>query len=147
VPGLQLLTVNYWRNPGIISIFDWDGNLLEQGEPIHTGSPLLPVNWKGDGEEYVLLSGNVREGGMVDGRLRRVVMFPDDGHPDLAAYTVDVTGDPRDEVILWDQERVWIYSQDQPFRGNRIYVPDRSPHYNESNYRATVSLPRWQAMR
>ncbi len=100
VAGLQLLTVNYWRNPGIISIFDWDGNLVEQGEPIHTGSPLLPVNWKGDGQEYVLLSGDTREGGMVDGQLRRVVMFPDDGHPDLAAYTADVTGDQRDEVIL-----------------------------------------------
>ena len=49
VPGLQLLTVNYWRNPGILSIFDHGGNLLKQGEPIHTGSPLLPVNWRGDG--------------------------------------------------------------------------------------------------
>jgi hypothetical protein len=29
-------------------------------------------------------------------------MFPDDGHPDLAAYTADLTGDQRDEVILWD---------------------------------------------
>jgi hypothetical protein len=27
----------------------------------------LPVNWKGDGQEYVLLSGNVREGGMASG--------------------------------------------------------------------------------
>src|ERR1035438_10587916 len=44
VAGLQLLTINYWRNPGIISIFDWDGKLVEQEEPIHTGSPLLPVN-------------------------------------------------------------------------------------------------------
>jgi hypothetical protein len=147
VAGLQLLTINYWRNPGIISIFDWDGNLVEQGEPIHTGSPLLPVNWKGDGQEYVLLSGNVREGGMVDGKLRRVVMFPDDGHPDLAAYTADVTGDQRDEVILWDQERVWIYTQDRPFNGAKIYAPDRSPHYNESNYRTTVSLPKWEAVK
>jgi len=65
------------------------------------GEPAAAVNWKGDGQEYVLLSGNVREGGMVDGHLRRVVMFPDDGHPDLAAYTADLTGDQRDEVILW----------------------------------------------
>jgi len=146
VAGLQLLTVNYWRNPGIISIFDWDGNLVEQEEPIHTGSPLLPVNWKGDGQEYVLLSGNVREGGMVDGHLRRVVMFPDDGHPDLAAYTADLTGDQRDEVILWDQDRVWIYTQDRPFHGTKIYAPDRNPHYNESNYRTAVSLPKWEAV-
>ena len=46
-------------------------------------SHLEPVNWRGDGQEFALLSGNVREGGMIDGNLRRVVMFPDDGHPDL----------------------------------------------------------------
>ena len=147
VPGLQLITVNYWKNPGIVTLFDWDGNLLAQDEPIHTGSPLLPVNWRGDGQEFALLSGNVREGGLIDGHLRRVVMFPDDGHPDLAAYTADLTGDPRDEIVLWDQERVWIYTQDRPFTGQKIYKPERSPDYNESNYRTTVSLPGWAATR
>jgi hypothetical protein len=145
IPGLQLITVNYWHNPGIVSLFDADGNLVAQEEPIHSGSPLLPVNWRGDGQEYVLLSGNVREGGMIDGQLRRVVMFPDDGHPDLAAYVADLTGDQRDEIVLWDQERVWIYTQDRPFTGQRIYAPVRSPDYNESNYRTTVSLPGWAA--
>jgi sugar lactone lactonase YvrE len=29
-----------------------------------------------------MLSENIRDGGMIDGNLRRVVMFPDDGHPD-----------------------------------------------------------------
>ena len=145
LPGLQLITVNYWNNPGIVSLFDADGNLAAQEEPIHTGSPLLPVNWRGDGQEFVLLSGNSREGGMIDGKLRRVVMFPDDGHPDLAAYVADLTGDQRDEVVLWDQERVWIYTQDRPFEGTRIYAPVRSPDYNESNYRTTVSLPGWAA--
>ena len=48
-------------------------------------SHLEPVNWRGDGQEFALLSGNMREGGMIDGQLRRVVMFPDDGHPDLAS--------------------------------------------------------------
>jgi rhamnogalacturonan endolyase len=144
IPGLQLLTINYWRNPGILSLFDAAGNLLVQEEPIHSGSPLLPVNWRGDGQEFALLSGNVREGGMIDGHLRRVVMFPDDGHPDLASYVADVTGDARDEIILWDQERVWIYTQDRPFEGIRIYAPVRNPDYNESNYRTTVSLPRWR---
>ncbi|MGE5648404.1 MAG: hypothetical protein ACM336_21705 [Acidobacteriota bacterium] len=143
IPGLQLITVNYWHNPGIVSLFDADGNLVAQDEPIHSGSPLLPVNWRGDGQEFVLLSGNVREGGLIDGHLRRVVMFPDDGHPDLAAYTADLTGDQRDEIVLWDQERVWIYTQDRPFTGERIYAPVRTPDYNESNYRTTVSLPGW----
>jgi hypothetical protein len=141
--GLQLMCINFWKNPGIISLFDHDGNLLGQNEPIHSGSPMLPVNWRGDGQEFVLLSGNVREGGMIDGKMRRVVMFPDDGHPDLAAYVANVTGDPRDEVILWDQERVWIYTQDRPFRGQRVYAPIRNPDYNESNYRTVVSRPGW----
>jgi rhamnogalacturonan endolyase len=144
IPGLQYITVNFWKNPGIVTLFDVDGNIVAQGEPIHTGSPLLPVNWRGDGQEFALLSGNIREGGMIDGYVRRVVMFPDDGHPDLAAYVTNVTGDARDEVILWDQERVWIYTQDRPFSGRKLYAPIRNPLYNESNYRAIVSLPNWQ---
>lgn len=144
VEGVQLMTINYWRNPGIVSLFDWQGNLLKQGEPIHSGSPLLPVNWRGDGAEFAMLSGNVREGGMIDGELRRVVMFPDDGHPDLAFAVLDLTGDVRDEIVLWDQKQVWIYTQDRPFNGKRIYAPVRNPEYNESNYRTTVSLPGWR---
>ncbi len=144
VPGLQFITVNFWYNPGIVTMFDWDGNMLAQEEPIHSGSVMLPVNWRGDGQEFVLLSGNHREGGMIDGHLRRVVMFPDDGHPDLTAYVANVTGDERDEIILWNQQEVWIYTQDRPFTGKRIYNPVRNPDYNESNYRATVSAPRWK---
>ncbi|MCL4795556.1 MAG: hypothetical protein KJZ84_13410 [Bryobacteraceae bacterium] len=144
VDGVQLLTINYWRNPGILSLFDWQGNLLKQGEPIHSGSPILPVNWRGDGIEFAMLSGNPREGGLIDGEFRRVVMFPDDGHPDLAYAVMDLTGDARDEIVLWDQKRVWIYTQDRPFTGKRIYAPVRNPEYNESNYRTTVSLPGWR---
>jgi len=145
-PGLQIAIANFWRNPGIVTLFDADGNILAQDEMIPGSSHLTPVNWRGDGQEFALLSGNVREGGMIDGELRRVVMFPDDGHPDLAAAVHDVTGDARDEVVLWDQQRVWIYTQDRPFRGTRIYHPTRNPTYNDSNYRATVSLPGWQAV-
>lgn len=144
VPGLQVATINFWKNPGILTVFDHAGNLLTQGEPHHHGSQILPVNWRGDGQEFLLLSGNVREGGMLDGRLRRAVVFTDDGHPDLAAYVADVTGDARDEVFLWDQEHVWIYTQDRPYAGARIYAPARNPHYNESNYRAQASLPGWK---
>jgi hypothetical protein len=146
VPGLQLLTVNFWWNPGILTLIDAQGNILQQEEPIHTGSPLLPVNWRGDGEEYAMLSGNVGEGGMIDGRMRRVVLFPNDGHPDLAYNVMDLTGDARDEIVLWDTQRVWIYTQDRPFTGKRIYAPLRNPDYNESNYRTTVSMPAWRAL-
>jgi len=141
LPGLQYMTVNFWKNPGIVTLFDHDGNILAQDEPIHSASSMLPVNWRGDGQDLVLLSGNVREGGMIDGQMRRVVMFPDDGHPDLCAAVASLTGDARDEVILWDQNSVWIYTQDRPFTGKRIYTPSRNPDYNESNYRANALLP------
>jgi hypothetical protein len=147
LPGLQIATINFWKNPGILTILDTDGKILQQEEPIHCGSLILPVNWKGDGQEHLLISGDPREGGLVDGRVRWALRFPDDGHPTLAAAVMDLTGDPRDEVILWDQERVWVYTQDAPFRGERIYAPKRNPHYNESNYRAQVSLPAWRPVR
>jgi len=81
---------------------------------------------------------------MIDGHLRRVVMLPDDGHPDLTAAVENLTGDARDEIIVWDQQSVWIYTQDRPFTGRRIYAPIRNPSYNDSNYRTNVSLPRWE---
>jgi hypothetical protein len=143
-PGLQIATINFWKNPGILTLFDADGKLLQQGEPHHLGSLILPVNWKGDGEEFLLLSGDPKQGGMLDGNLRRAVRFPDDGHPTLAAAVMDVAGDERDEILLWDLDRVWIYTQDRPFTGKRIYAPERNPTFNESNYRAQVSLPRWK---
>jgi rhamnogalacturonan endolyase len=84
---------------------------------------------------------------MIDGQLRRVVMFPNDGHPDMAAAVMNITGDARDEIVLWDQDRVWIYTQDRPFAGNKIYAPERNPDYNESNYRCTVSQPGWKEVK
>jgi hypothetical protein len=81
---------------------------------------------------------------MLDGHLRRVVVFPDDGHPEMCMHVMDLTGDARDELIFWDQQSVWMYTQDRPFTGDRIYAPVRNPHYNESNYRTNVSLPGWR---
>lgn len=143
-PGLQFFIANFWRSPGIVTLLDHDGKVLAQEELAPGSTHLAPVNWRGDGQEFALLSANVREGGMLDGKMRRAVVFPDDGHPDLAYFVANVTGDERDEIILWDQKRVWIYTQDRPFTGARMYVPKRNAHHNDSNYRATVSLPGWR---
>lgn len=144
LPGLQYMFVTFHHNPGIVTLVNSEGDLLAQEEPIHSGSSMLPVNWRGDGQEFVLLSGNAKEGGMIDGQLRRVVMFPNDGHPDLAAAVLNITGDARDEIVLWDEHAVWVYTQDRPFKGDKIYAPIRNPDYNESNYRTVISLPNWK---
>ena len=144
LPGLQYMMVDFHWNVGVMLLFDWEGNILETAEPIHNGSKLVPVNWRGDGEEFVLLSGDAKDGGMINGRFERAVMFPDDGHPDLSCFALDVTGDGRDEVVLWDEKSVWIYTQDRPFRGQKIYAPVRNPLYNMSNYSCIVSMPGWK---
>jgi rhamnogalacturonan endolyase len=146
VPGLQYYVVTYWGNAGIIVCYDAKGRRLHSLEPASLGNVLSPVNWTGDGQELALLNPSVRHGGLLDGWGRRVVLLPDDGHPDLCAEALDLTGDARDELVVWDRDRIFIYTQDRPFRGERIYAPIRLPHHNMSNYRADESLPAWQTV-
>lgn len=146
IPGLEFCNINFWGEPGLITLYNCNGEKITSFELIHAGSPVQPVNWRGDGTEFIFLSPNVVEGGLVDGWGRRVVMFPDDGHPDLAWMAHDLTGDPRDELIVWDTDAIWIYTQDAPFNGTRIYAPVRPPLYNESNYGPVVSWPAWKSM-
>lgn len=141
--GLQFYVLTYWGHAGIISLHDCRGRELMHAEPTSLGNVLNPVNWTGEGIELALLSGSVARGGMIDGQARRVVTFPDDGHAELCAEALDLTGDARDEVVLWDTDGLWIYTQDRPFDGKRIYQPIRYPHHNASNYRAEISLPNW----
>ncbi len=144
IPGLEFCNINFWGEPGLITIYSCTGDEITNFELIHAGSPVQPVNWRGDGTEFIFLSPNPVEGGLLDGWGRRVVMFPDDGHPDLSWMAHDLTGDPRDELIVWDTEWIYIYTQDQPFTGKRIYAPKRPPLYNESNYAPVVSWPDWE---
>jgi hypothetical protein len=41
-----------------------------------------------------------------------VVQFPDDGHPDMANAVLDLTGDCRDEIVVWNPRELWVYTQD-----------------------------------
>jgi hypothetical protein len=143
LPGLEIVSINFWGNQGIIHYFDSNGELYYDFEPVQHGSMCLPINWTGKSEEFFVLSPDVTEGGMYDGRGRRVVQFPADGHPYQCNAVLDITGDCRDEVVVWDPYELWIYTQhDNPKQG-RLYKPQRNPLYNYSNYQATVSLPGW----
>ncbi len=144
IPGLELCNINFWGEPGLITLYNSQGDKITDFELIHQGSPILPVNWRGDGTELILLSTNKVDGGMVDGWGRRAVMFPADGHPDLSCLVHDLTGDARDEIITWDPEWIYIYTQSDAFEGDSIYAPVRPPAYNESNYRPEVSWPAWK---
>ena len=140
LPGLETVSVNFWGNQGIIHLFDAEGNIYHDFEPNQYGSMCLPLNWTGKSEEFFLLNANVDEGGAYDGWGRKVFVFPDDGHPDMCYAVLDITGDCRDEIVVWDPHEIWIYTQDDNPRDGKLYHPVRNPLYNYSNYQATVSL-------
>lgn len=143
LPGLETISINFWGNQGIVHCFDAKGNLYHDFEPCQHGSMMLPINWTGRPPEYWILSPNVEDGGMFDGWGRRVFQFPADGHPDMCVAVVDLTGDCRDEILVWDPYEIWIYTQSDNPKSGRLYQPRRNPLYNYSNYQSTVSLPGW----
>lgn len=143
LPGLETVSINFWRNQGILNFFDADHQPYHDCEPVQCGSMCLPVNWTGRSEEFFVHSSNVDEGGMFDGWGRCVVRFPDDGHPDMCNAVLDITGDCRDEVVVWDPAEIWVYTQDDSPKPGRLYRPKRNPLYNYSNYQASVSLLGW----
>jgi len=143
LPGLEIVSINFWGNQGIINYFDSHGERYYDFEPVQHGSMCLPINWTGKSEEFFVLSPDVTEGGMYDGLGRRVVQFPADGHPYECNAVLDATGDCRDEVVVWDPYELWVYTQDDNPKRGRLYAPQRNPLYNYSNYQATVSVPGW----
>lgn len=72
-----------------------------------------------------------------------VFLFPADGHPDMCVAVLDLTGDCRDEIVVWDPYEIWIYTQSNNPQSGRLYKPKRHPLYNASNYQTSVSLPGW----
>jgi len=143
LPGLETVSINFWGNQGILHFFDAQGGIYHDCEPNPFGSMCLPVNWTGQPGELFVHNPNVRWGGMFDGWGRCVVPFPDDGHPDMCNAVLDLTGDCRDEIVVWDPHQLWVYTQSDSPRTGRLYCPRRNPLYNTSNYQATVSLPDW----
>lgn len=141
LPGLETVSVNFWGSQGIIHFYDSDQKIYHSFEPTQYGSMCLPVNWNGSSEELFVLNANVREGGMYNGLGRRAVLFPNDGHPDMCNAVLNITGDLRDEVVVWNPNEIWIYTQsDSPKTGN-LHPSKRNPMYNYSNYQLTVSEP------
>lgn len=143
LPGLETVTMNFWGNQGIIHYFDSRGDFYYDFEPVQHGSMMLPINWTGRSEEYYVLSASVEEGGLFDGWGRCVVEFPGDGHPDMCNAVLDITGDCRDEIVVWDPFEIWVYTQNDNPKSGKLYKPVRNALYNYSNYQATVSLPGW----
>ena len=144
-PGLELCTTTYWGNNGIIYIHDHTGKDIWHREMLCNGNIIAPVNWTGDGRDLILLNASASQGGLMDGEGNIVVLFPDDGHPELSCMAEDIFGDSRDEIIVWDRKSLWVYTPDGPLvTGEKgEYLPEKYPAYNNSNYRGEYSYARW----
>jgi hypothetical protein len=144
VPELQAVSIDFWGNHGLLNFYDGSGEIYHSAEPLNMGSMCSPVNWAGSGVELFLHNTNHFHGGMYDGWGRPMVMFPDDGHPDMCCAALDIEGDCRDEIVVWDQNRVWVYTQDDSPKKGRLYNPQRNALINPSNYQASVSVSGWR---
>lgn len=138
--GLEICTTTYWGNNCIIYMHDCEGNEIWHKEMDCNGNVITPVSWDGSDSELILLNGDFKDGGLMDGKGNVVVLFPEDGHPVLCAEVIDIDDDGLDEVILWDRKNLYVYEQDNK---NPIPKSDRAekyPHYNGSNYRGEYAL-------
>ncbi len=141
LPGLEAISINFWGNQGIVHFYNTEGDLYHDFEPAQHGSMCLPVNWTGKPGEFWVLSANVDEGGLFDGWGRRVVRFPADGHPDMCNAVLDITGDAREEIVVWDPSEMWVYTQSDSPADSLEFITVKNSLYNASNYQTSVSLP------
>jgi len=141
LPGLETVTINFWGNQGILHLLDSNQAIYHDFEPTSFGSMCLPINWNGSEEELFVLNANVQEGGLFDGWGRRAVLFPNDGHPEMCNAVLNLTGDLRDEIVVWDPDAIWIYTQNDSPKSGNLHPTRRNPLYNYSNYQLTLSIP------
>lgn len=142
-PGLEVLSSNGWGSDGLIHMSDASGAARQIKTASSGVSRCVPVNWKGDGEEFFISTADSVSGGLFNKSGDLSVIFPADGHPATCYHVADLTGDARDEILVWSPEELWIYSQDDGPRMGNTYNPDRKPLYNYSTGSMNLSLPGW----
>ena len=124
-PGMELISSNSWGSDGLVHISDVKGTVKQLFASANRSQQVCAVNWKGDGEEFFVISADSLTGGLFDKYGALSVQFPDDGHPVTCYHVADLSGDARDELLVWNQDNLWIYTQDDNPRMGRTYNPDR----------------------
>ncbi len=128
--GLQILATSFWGGDGIIYLFDYKGNLIDEFEQKSNGNIITPINY--DGDNVLSLLNASSDGGLIDGKLDKVVKFPNDGHPNISCEAYDIDGDEIDEILCWDLNEMWIYKA-KTFKMGKSF--ERYPDSGFSNYR------------
>ncbi|HHV96248.1 MAG TPA: hypothetical protein GXX37_07220 [Clostridiaceae bacterium] len=148
IEGLQMWVGTRWGNFGIMVLFDGKGDVLYRFQPDFYTQGGPPVNWSGDGEELLLLLTPSDAFGLYDAYGRKIFGFDnklsrsDSFNAWPIAWAKDIIGDERDEIIYGNKNYINIYTQDEPFRGERIYAPIRRERFEIP----WVSFPRWKKL-
>ena len=142
-PGMEMVVSNQWGSIGLAHVVNSAGIVTTGFLPESGVFRCEPVNWKGDGEEFYMISADTVIGGLFDNEGLLSVAFPEDGHPVSCYLATDLTGDARDEIILWDPGELWIYTQEDNPRMGNTYAPRRIPLYNFSMHQMYRSTPDW----
>jgi len=138
--GFELVVSNFWGHQGVVYFYDCFGNPLWEMENEQNGNVLVPVNWKGDGSDLFIMNADPNKGGLYNGDGIAAVVFPNDGHPQMCCEALDLCGDSRDEIVVWDYQQLYIYTQEDS-QDKKQYQPVKYPHHNASNYRGEYSFP------
>lgn len=138
--GLEIAVSNFWGHQGVIFLYDCYGNPIWEMQNDMDGNILAPVNWDGDGTALILTNADAKKGGLITGNGIRAVEFPDDGHPVLCCEAINLTGDERNELVVWDYQSMYIYTQEDNPKPQSFH-PVQFPIYNASNYRGEYSYP------
>ena len=120
IPGLEVALLDRLRTDalGLKSnnwLLDQNGNVLEREDRPNNSGWLTVTenlnNWDGSGGDFIF-SYRREEGVLLyDGNLATVATFPYNGpSPENFAVHANLCGDEREEVIVYDEENAWLYS-------------------------------------
>ena len=134
---LEVCVTSFWGCNGIISLYDYKGDLICKREMEGNGSTITPINY--DGIHNLILTYPDKSGGILDSNLDQVLLFPDDGHPTVCNEAYDIDGDGIDEILVWDNKKMYIYKTSMVLDNKRTY--ERYPDSGFSNYRGEYLIP------
>ena len=142
-PGIQVLAGTRHRAYGIFVLYNGRGDRLFRWQPDFVNQNGRPVNWRGDGEELLLLRSPDSGHGLFDARGRLVVPFTGELEKAGTVISHPLGEDPRDRLIVLTPDRIALYRQDRPIPDgqDKVYRPVR--HYWRGSTIGVISHPGW----
>lgn len=131
VEGLEALVMDRWGAFGVTSLLSGTGQLIRQWMllPEEYYCLHLPVSWRGDGGELIMVSRKFEPPTLLDGygcEIFRLPVEPGYYTPYTHLFPLDVVGDCREEILAVEKSgKITIFTQEGP--GAKDVHPDLPP--------------------